>query len=202
MAVPQAKKKCTPAEYYALERDAAYKSDYYKGEIYDMSGGTGEHSQITSNIIVATASRLRGGRCLVRESNQRLKIQATGLRTYPDVSIYCEPVQYDTEDSERQTALNPTVVFEVLSSSTEAYDRGLKAQSYRQVESLKAYVLIAQDRAYVEVYVRQTGGWSIRDASGLDAIAPLAAIAIELPLSEIYDRVEFPPHVSPRGGNI
>ena len=198
MTLVQPKKRYTPAEYYALERDAPYKSDYYDGEIFAMAGGSGEHSDITSNIIIAIGSRLRGGPCRVRESNQRLKVRATGLRAYPDASVYCGNVEYDVDDPDHQTALNPTVVIEVLSPSTEAYDRGFKAQNYRRIESLKAYVIVAQDRPHAEVYHRQADGdWSLSDARGLDAVMRLEAIGVEVPLSEVYDRVEFPATTSP-----
>lgn len=198
MGLPQVKKCYTPAEYYALERDAAYKSDYYSGEIFDMSGGTSTHSLITANVLVAVGIRLKGKPCIPCESNMRLKIARTGLRTYPDVSVYCAPLQYDPEDPENTTALNPTVVFEVLSPTTESYDRRFKAQHYRQVESLMCYVFVAQDQAYVEVYERQSNGaWSFRDANGLEAVARLDAIQIDLSLADIYDRVELPARLSP-----
>jgi Uma2 family endonuclease len=198
MTLPLARKRFTPAEYYALERDATYKSDYYNGEIFSMAGGTGEHSQITGNLIIAVGIRLRGGPCTLRESNLRLKVKATGLRTYPDAAVYCDPIEYDPEDGERQTALNATVVFEVLSPSTEGYDRGVKAENYRRIESLRAYVLVAQDRAHVEVHLRQPdGAWLLREAAGLDASVRIESLGIDLPLSEVYDRVEFPPAVSP-----
>lgn len=198
MALPQAKKRYTPSEYYALERAAAYKSDYYDGEIFDMSGGTSTHSQISANLLIAIGIRLRGKPCTPYESNMRLKIDATGLRTYPDASVYCAQLQYDPEDPENTTAMNPTVVFEVLSPSTESYDRRFKAQHYRKVESLRAYAFVAQDQAYVEVYERQSdGSWSFRDASGVEGVARLDAIGVELPLAELYDRVQLPARVSP-----
>jgi len=198
MAVPQAKKKYTPAEYYALERDATYKSDYYEGEIFDMSGGTADHSLITTNLVVAIGLRLRDKPCTVYESSLRLKISSSDLRIYPDASVYCAPLEFDPEDPFRTTALNPTAVFEVLSPSTETYDRGFKAQNYRKVDSLKLYVLIAQDTPHIELHERTSEGlWTIRDASGLDAVVSLKAIGVDLPLAEIYDKVQFPPSVSP-----
>jgi Uma2 family endonuclease len=194
-SLPQATRRYTPAEYYELERAAAYKSDYYEGELFSTAGGTGEHSLITGNVIIAVGIRLRGGPCTVRESNLRVKVMATGLRTYPDVAVYCGPVEYDPDDPERTTALNATVIFEVLSPSTEAYDRGFKAQNYRRLDSLRAYVLVAQDIPHVEVHQRQAdGGWAIRDARELDGAVRIESLNVELPLAEVYDRVEFPPH--------
>src|SRR5215218_6039218 len=146
MTLPLTRRRFTPAEYYALEHEAAYKSDYYDGEIFDMSGGTSDHSLITSNALIAIGQQLKGKTCRAYESNMRLKVAATGMRTYPDVSVYCAPLEYDPEDPRKTTAMNPTVVIEVLSRTTESYDRGLKAAGYRQIESLKAHVLVAQDR--------------------------------------------------------
>ncbi len=197
-ALPKVKKRYTPAEYYALERDAAYKSDYYDGEIFDMSGGTSTHSLITANIVGELHHRLKGKPCAVYESNMRLKVSATGLRTYPDVNVYCHDLQFDPEDPNQTTALNPTMVFEVASPSTEAYDRSFKAEHYRRVVSLKAYAFIAQDRAHVEVYHRQPGGnWLLSEASGLGATIRLDAIGIELPLADVYARVQLPASVPP-----
>ena len=198
MAVPQPKKRYTPAEYYALEHGAAYKSDFYDGEIFDMSGGTSTHSLITANIVGALWQRLRGGPCRVYEANMRLHVSATGLRTYPDVNIYCRPMEFDPDDPQKTTATNPTMVFEVASPSTERYDHVFKAEHYRRVESLQAYAFVAQDRPHVEVYRRQTGGsWLLSEASGLDAVIRLEAIGVDLPLAEAYDGVEFPPVVPP-----
>lgn len=170
-----------------------YKSDYYDGEIFDRFGGTSLHSLITANLLIAIGSRLRGKPCKAYESNMRLKTPATGLRTYPDVSVYCAPLEYDPEDPRKTTAMNPSVVIEVSSPSTESYDRGVKADSYLQLDSLKTYVLVAQDRPFLEIRDRLPNRtWAIRNASGLDAVAQLDAIGVELPLAEVYDGVEFP----------
>jgi Uma2 family endonuclease len=197
-ALPQATKRYTPADYYALESAAQYKSDFYEGEIFDMSGGTSTHSLITANVVGELRHRLKGKPCTVYESNMRLKISATGLRTYPDVNIYCDELQYDPEDSGRTTAINPTMVFEVSSPTTEAYDRNFKAEHYRRVTSLKAYAFVAQDRPHIEVYLRQDAGkWLLSEASGMDTTIRLDAIGVDLPLAEIYDRVQFPDSVPP-----
>lgn len=196
--VPLTPKRFTPVEYYALERDAAYKSDYYDGEIFAMAGGTDTHSLITANINIAVGSRLRGKPCTLYESNMRLKILATGLRTYPDASVYCEPLQFDPDDPDRTTVTNPAVLVEVLSPSTEAYDRGFKSLNYRRLESLKAYVLVSQDEPLVELYERQSQGtWLLTEARGLDAAIPLNMIGVSLPLAEVYDRVQFVPTSPP-----
>lgn len=194
MARPQPVKRYTPQEYYTLEREAEYKRDYYRGEIFAGTGGGARHSLITVNVGGEVGNRLKGKRCRAYASNLRLAVLATGLRCYPDASVYCGPLEFDPDDSVGETALNPTVLFEVLSKSTEGYDRGTKAKSYRQIESLRAYVLISQETAHVEVYEHQPNrSWLLRDADGLDAVVKLPAIDIDLPLAEIYAGVEFPP---------
>jgi Uma2 family endonuclease len=197
MSVARSVHRYTPEEYYALERAAAYKSEYYQGEIFAMAGNTSRHSLIAANLIRELGVRLKGNPCAVYDSNQRLKITATGLRTYPDVSVYCGKLEYDVQDPYVDTATNATIVFEILSDSTEAYDRGTKAQNYRQIESLRAYALISQDKPFVEVHQRQSiGKWELQEAVGFDAIVHLPEIGVDLPLSEIYDRVTFGPETS------
>lgn len=192
MSLPQRIRRFTPREYYDLEHEAEYKSDYYDGEIFAMAGGTSRHSLISSNIIRELGNRLKRSPCAVYESNLRLKVKATGLRTYLDASVYCGPLERDAEDPYDETYTNPTVVFEVLSKSTEGYDRGWKAENYRQIESLKAYVLISQGSPHVEIFERQPDtGWRLRETRGLETSLAIPAIHIELPLAEIYDRVDF-----------
>jgi Uma2 family endonuclease len=192
MALPQLKqRRFTPEEYYRLERDAEYKSDYYNGEIFDMSGGTARHSKVTMNLGAAVSNALRGGPCEAYESNMRVVILKTGLRTYPDVSIYCQPLEFDPEDSENTTATNPTVVFEVLSPSTERYDRGLKAEQYRLIDSLVAHVIVWQSEPKVEVFARDGGAWTSTVATGLDASVAILGPDIAIRLADVYDRVAF-----------
>lgn len=192
MGLPQPTKRYTPEEYYRLEREAAYKSDYYAGEIFAMAGGTITHSTICSNLVREVGNRLKGKPCAAFESNLRLKVKATGLRTYPDASVYCEPYERDEEDPAGETLTNPIVLFEVLSPSTERYDRGMKAANYRQIQSLQAYVLVSQDIPRAEVLERQPdGSWSLRDVTGKEASIHLRALNIDLPMAEVYDRVDF-----------
>jgi Uma2 family endonuclease len=193
MAVPQPVKRYSPREYYLLERDAAYKSDYYDGEIFAMAGGSSRHSLIVMNIGGELRQQLKGRPCAAYESNQRLKINATGLRVYPDVSVYCGPLEYDEHDPASETATNPTILFEVLSPSTEGYDRGFKAENYRRIASLRAYLLVSQDTAHVEIFERQADdSWMFRELKQSGAVIQLPWISASLPLAEIYDRIEFP----------
>jgi len=179
----------TLEEYYQIERTAVERSDWYGGEMFAMSGGTTNHSTIKSNLI----GQLKGKPWRPLDSDQRLSARESGLRTYPDASIYCDPIEYDETDPQKETATNPTVLFEVLSDSTEAYDRGLKAESYRRIPSLRSYLLISQHKPHVEHYERQDdGSWSLREVSGLEAVMEIRAADLSLPLSDLYDRVAFP----------
>ncbi len=192
MAFPQLKKRYTPQEYYALEALAEYKSDFYKGEIFAMAGGTPRHSLICANVAGETRSRLKSSPCAVYESNLRVKNKFTGFRNYPDAAICCEPLEYDEEDAGQATITNPTVLFEVLSPSTEAYDRGFKAENYRRIATLKAYVIVAQETPHVEIYIRQAdNSWLLREVHGLDSTLAILSIGIDLPLAEIYAKVVF-----------
>jgi len=184
----------TPQEYYARERLAHYKSDYFQGQVFAAARGTARHSLISANIGGEVGNRLKGKPCRAHDSNLRMAVLATGFRCYPDVSVYCEPLVFDLTDTDGETAVNPTVLFEVLSKSTEAYDRGLKAENYRRVETLQAYVLVSQDAPHVEIYERQASGkWLLHEANTLEAMLPIPELGIDLPLAEVYSGVEFPP---------
>jgi Uma2 family endonuclease len=191
MALPLVRKRFTPAEYYQLERDAAYKSDYYDGEIYDMSGGTSYHSLIVANLTGAMWSALRGNRCKVYESNMRVAVVKTGLRTYPDVAVYCKPLEYDLDDPLLTTAVNPTVLFEVLSPSTERYDRGLKAEQYRLIDSLVAHVIVWQSEPQIELFTRDGAAWTSTTATGLAASIVIPGPNVTVALADVYGGVTF-----------
>lgn len=126
MALPQSSAYITPQEYYARERAADYKSEYYQGEVFAMAGTTTRHAKIGTNLLGELYGRLKGGHGSTYNSDQRIKVAATGLRAYPDASVFCSKMEYDPEDEQRETAENPTMLFEVLSESTEAYDGGSK----------------------------------------------------------------------------
>jgi len=143
MAVTSPAARLTEAEYLALERSAPFKSEFFDGEMFAMAGGSPMHSLMGANLIGELRSKLKGGPCRPFTSDLRIKIEATGLFTYPDVSVICGPLHFveGTDD----TVVNPTLIVEVLSDSTEAYDRGEKFQHYRQMPSLKEYLLLASD---------------------------------------------------------
>lgn len=124
----------------------------------------------------------------------RVRIPPTDRYVYPDATVVCGQPQFDPQDPNRTTIINPRVIFEVLSESTEAYDRGAKFTRYREIESLEEFVLVSQDRPLVEAYTRQSGGtWLLEASSGVDVVAALRALQISLPLSEIYADIQFPP---------
>lgn len=179
----------TPEEYLAFERKATTKNEYLNGQIVAMSGASFVHNFITMNIANQLYNQLRGGKCQVATSDMRVKVTQTESYFYPDVVVVCgEPL---SEDNTFDTLLNPTVIVEVLSPSTETYDRGEKFAHYKQVESLKEYILVSQDRARVEHYLRQESKWLQNEFLKLDDVMPLISIECELPLQDIYTRIEF-----------
>jgi len=192
MSQVQQTRRYTPGEYYRLEVQAEHRSEYFNGEIFAMAGGSLRHNRLCVNIISGLKNRLGGTPCFPYGSDLKLKIKATGLRTYPDVSVYCGKPELDPDDPARQTYTNPTVLAEVLSPSTLQYDRGTKSNRYRRIESLQVILLVSHDEARVEGHVRQPdGSWSLREYAGLDQVFPLTAVGAELPLSEIYQGVDF-----------
>ncbi|HQX52751.1 MAG TPA: Uma2 family endonuclease [Planctomycetaceae bacterium] len=180
----------TPQEYLVQERKAAFKSEYYHGEVFAMAGATREHNLIVGNVVRETGNALKARSCEVYPSDMRVKVSSTGLYTYPDATVVCGGPEFD--DEQFDTLLNPTVLFEVLSESTESYDRGAKFRQYREIESLKEYVMIAPDRASVECYTRQADGrWLLQEYQSLEQTATFESINVTVELSEIYRNVAF-----------
>ena len=181
----------TPEQYLELEEQAAFKSEYLSGQIFAMAGGTPAHSAIGSDIVREAGGRLRRSPCQVYNSDLRVTVMQTGLITYPDVTAVRGEQHFHPRD--RNSLINPTVLFEVLSESTEGYDRGEKWAHYRRLDSLREYVLVSQDKARVEHYVRQDdGSWNFTAADGLDGRLTLPTLDCTLSLADIYDRVTFP----------
>lgn len=195
MSVPiETKRRYTVSEYLRLEDAAAEKHEYRDGEIIGMAGGTYYHGVITVNVQGEIRSGLKGRPCRVSNGDVRVRIPRTPLFTYPDASVVCGAPEFDPSDPSNGTITNPRLIVEVLSPSTEAYDRGEKFRRYRELESLCEYVLIRQDVAEVEVFYRQDDGtWLFAAAAGLDARLRLRSIDVELSLAEVYAQVEFPP---------
>ena len=184
------KKYYTPQEYFEIDRRSPVKCEYYQGEIFAMAGASPAHCVITANVLRELGNQLKGGPCVPYSGDLRVKVDRTGLYVYPDATVICGQPQFDHEDGDKNTVLNPTLIVEVLSDSTEKYDRGAKMGHYRQIESLKEYLLIDQHEARVELHVRQPDGSLTRkDVSGLEVAVSLASVKCELPLAEIYYNV-------------
>lgn len=192
MGTPEPLRRYTPAEYYELEAAADARSEFYDGEIFLMSGGSARHSMIGGNILRHLGNKLEGTPCHPFGPDLKMKVRATGLCTYPDVSVYCGTRELEPGDRTAQTYVNPTLIVEVLSPTTETYDRGKKALNYRRVESLQMILLVSQDMPCVETHVRQSdGSWTLREHDGMEKVLRLDAIGVELPLAEIYRSVDF-----------
>ena len=186
----------TPQEYIALERktlpDAdTVRSEYLNGEIIAMSGASFAHNLITASMSGELRARLKGSGCVVFANDMRVSIPLTTSYFYPDVDAVCEKPRF--EDDVFDTLLtHPKVIVEVLSPSTEAYDRGEKFVHYRQLQSLKEYILVSQDKVHVEHYFRPAEQWVFTDFQKLEQQLPLISIQCKLPLQEIYALVPFP----------
>lgn len=181
----------TYEEYLLRERDACGKSEFYRGQIFAMAGGSVRHNTISGNIFARLHAKLRGTSCRPLNSDQRIRVSANGLATYPDVSVVCGELEVDSEDVDAIT--NPRVIFEVLSPTSESYDRGKKFDLYRQLESLQEYILVSQEEGQVERFVRQSdGSWNLTLFKGLDSELKLETLG-SLPLSEIYENMKFGP---------
>jgi len=181
----------TLEEYLALERAAEYKSEYLDGEIFAMSGASERHNDIVTNIVWQIRSAFRGRPCRVWGNDMRVRVTTAGLYTYPDVVVVCGAREF--ADDQRDTLLNPTVIFEILSPSTEGYDRGKKFAHYARLPSLTDYVLVAQEEVRVEHFQRQGDSWLLTAFTSLDETLGLASLASDLPLNLIYENVEFSP---------
>lgn len=184
------RRRWTVEEYLAAERDSEIKHEFLDGDIYDMAGASRAHNAIVFDAIVALGGQLRDGRCSAFASDQRVRLSARAY-VYPDLSVVCGEALFSVEVG-LETLLNPTLIVEVLSPSTEQYDRGEKFLRYLRMDSLREYVMIAQDAPRVEVYTRQADGtWLYAITQGLDRTAALRSIDAALPLVDLYRRVTF-----------
>lgn len=180
----------SPEAYLVAERAGEKKHEYYAGEIYAMAGASERHNMLAGNTFAALHSQLRRRACNVYPSDMRVKVSTLGFYTYPDISVVCGAPQF--EDSHRDTLLNPVVIVEVLSPSTENYDRGRKFQMYRTLPSLVEYLLVAQDSIHIEHYTRQPDGrWLFFESDQPDAIFRLDAIDCTLAAADVYEKVTF-----------
>jgi Uma2 family endonuclease len=182
--------KLTEEQYLAIERAAPVKSEFINGEMFAMAGGTFPHATLQSNLQGELFNSLRGSGCRVVGSDLRVKVESTGLHTYPDGAVVCgDPV---FADGVRDTLVNPTVLFEVLSPSSENYDRGEKSQNYRMIPALTDYILVSQKKMYVEQLTRQADGtWQLREYTRPEQTLTIESIGVSIPLANIYAAVEF-----------
>jgi len=190
MSSAATKIRFTPQEYLALERKSETRNEYYNGEIFAMAGASREHNLIAGNLFRDIGNQLEDRPCETYMNDMRVWIEATGLYTYPDVVVVCGEPRF--QDREVDTLLNPTVIVEVLSPTTEAYDRGDKFRHYRRIDSLREFVLISQDRMMVERYTRQGKDWVLSDMTDPDQVLKLESIGCQIPLDRIYAKIKFP----------
>jgi Uma2 family endonuclease len=184
------KSKFTVDEYLAMEAVAEYKSEFLDGEIFALAGGTIDHNAVALDCAIELSQRLDAEKCQVMNSDNRLQIEPNGLYTYPDVMVICGKIQL--VERRKDTVTNPLLIVEVLSESTRDHDRGAKFDLYKQIPSLREYVLIESERARVECYHRTADDrWTIEAFDGLDAVARLESIACEIPLRRLYRRVSW-----------
>lgn len=183
MTEPARKLTYTFAEYLALEAKSETKHEYINGEVFAMAGGTPGHAALAAAVIRLLGTALLGRPCRVYTSDLRIRVLATGLATYPDVSIVCRPFEHDPEDE--NTAINPVVIAEVLSDSTEAYDRGEKFAHYRRIPSLRDYLLVLQREAQIEHYRRnEDDTWTLREVRAPGAVR--LSIGCDLSVQDVY----------------
>lgn len=187
------KEYLSPEEYLFRERTAEYRSEFFRGETFAMAGASANHNLIVSNCIQTLGLQLKKKPCRVYPSDLKLRIEATGLYTYPDLSVVCGEPKLETDA--RDVLLNPVVLAEVFADSTEGYDRGKKFQHYRTIPSLMHYVLIAQDRYSIECFSRRDDDtWLLSDCFyDLGGSLELSTIDCQLSAADVYDKVVFEP---------
>ncbi len=186
------------AGYLAIERAAETKSEFFDGEMFAMAGTTKNHARIVMNLSRELSARLKGRACRPFATGLRVKVEANGLYSYPDLVVVCGEQLF--EDDLLDTLLNPTLIVEVLSETTEQYDRVKKFDLYRALPSLQEYVLVSQSEPRVEQFLRQPDSeWNLRITTDPTAFVNLTSLECEIPFAEIYERVEFPV-AEPMGG--
>lgn len=190
MSLPRALAVFTPDEYLALERQSEIRHEFLDGTVYAMAGERLAHSAICFNLAGALHPPLRETNCRGFSPNMKVRAGEAGLYAYPDLAVACGEAFF--HDRHGDVLLNPTVIFEVLSRSTQTYDRGEKFERYKSIETLRDYVLVSQDRPHLEHFSRRAdGSWSHNELDGTDAALTLDSINCGVRLADLYDRIEF-----------
>ena len=189
----QPQPRLTPEQYLAAERAAEFRSEYYNGHMCAKPGGSYQHAQIIAGLAGELSNALRNRPCSAIPIGLRLRVSPAGLYTYPDLIVVCgDPKFAHDEHDQKDTLVNPTLIAEVLSPSTEAYDRGFKSAQYRTLASLQEYALVSQAEPRIEVFHRQAGGhWLLSEAIGLEAVCRFESLDCGIPLADVYDKVIF-----------
>ncbi|MDX1521377.1 MAG: Uma2 family endonuclease [Anaerolineae bacterium] len=180
----------SPEEYLALEAEAEYRSEYYQGEIFAMTGGSANHNRIAKNFLIELEVAFGEKPCEAFINDMRLLVKPKGLYTYPDVMVICGNIEF--VEGRDDTVTNPVVIIEVLSKSTEGYDRGVKFELYRALTSLQDYILIDQAKIHVEHFHKlDDGRWVLQEFNSLENSLPIKTIEVSIPLKRIYHKVTW-----------
>lgn len=180
----------SPEEYLAFEREAEYKSEYLDGVLSAMTGASFRHIQAVTNLAAELTQKLRDRPCVVLSNEMKVRLPDSRKFFYPDLTVVCDKPKF--HDERTDTILNPLLIIEVLSKSTEAFDRGAKFQAYQSLNSVSEYLLVAQDKPAIEQYVRQSdGSWTYRAVIGLESSLLLPSVECTLDLRAVYDKVEW-----------
>ncbi len=189
-AIP--KRKLTAAEYLEIERTAEFRSEFFDGEMFAMAGASYQHNIVKDSLVFELRLRLLGSSCRTSSSDQRVRIDASGLYVYPDIVIVCGEPEFAPQDP--LSLVNPRIIIEVLSASTQEYDRTTKFRQYMTILSLQEYILVSQDEPLISRYVRQPDGiWGLRMFHSLAETFSLATIPAEIPMADVYRDVTFLP---------
>jgi Uma2 family endonuclease len=183
-------KSLTPEEYLEIERESGFKSDYFNGERFPLSGAGYNHNLITLNLAAFLLNRLKDKNCFVFSNDMRLFVESQKLYTYPDVMVISGEIKFP--DRKKDTVLNPILIIEVISKNTESYDRGKKFEFYRSIPSLKEYVMVSSDHYLIEVYSKNiNNSWVLADEKKPEALVKFTSLSLQVQLKEIYLKVEF-----------
>ncbi|MCZ4244885.1 Uma2 family endonuclease [Pedobacter punctiformis] len=189
-AVDYLKQKYSVAEYLKKEDSSDEKHEYFEGEIFAMAGASDTHNEIFTNLFVEIGIKLKGKSCRPYGSDKRMQIPENTLFTYPDISIYCNDLVHSKDD--KNTSILPAVIIEILSSSTKTYDRGNKFKFYRDIPSLKEYILVDSESVLIEAfYINEKQNWELKEYKNIDQTLKFNSLGFEIPLAEIYNKVSI-----------